>query len=182
MAEEKAGFETRVESTRVESTREKFELEPEQERKPVPWRYRHFVEGVAAEKIVAEVGADPSRMARVFHKKDEVSGKDQVHVVGSPEVVKQIANGLESPKRELHTWYIGEAETVEEEREAVKPALEGLVREIPHPILSDAEIVEIATRAVGKALQEFTPEDINKAAKALNEFRQGGELDAKEQD
>lgn len=166
--------------TRVESTREEFDLVPEQERKPVPWRYRHFVEGVASEKIVAEVGADPSRMARVFHKKDETSGKDQVHIVGSPEVVKEIASGLESPKRELHTWYIGEAETVEEEREAVKPALEGLMREIPHPILSDEEIVAIATRAVGKALQEFTPEDINKAAKALHEFRQGGESDDKQ--
>lgn len=149
-------------------TREHGKVEPEGG-KVVPWRYRHFVEGVATEKIVEEVGADPSRMARVFHKKDEGSGKDQVHVVGAPDVVKEIANGLESPKRELHTWYIGEAETVEEEREAVKPALRQLIIEIPHPILSDQEIREIATRVAHEAIEE--------TSRALQEFKQGGEHD-----
>lgn len=152
------------------------EVRPEAEA-VVPWRYRHFVEGVATEKIAKEAGADPTRLARVFYRKDEASGKDQVHVVGSPDVVKEIADGLEAPRRELHTWYIGEAETVEEEREAVKPALEGLVREIPRPILSNEEIMKIATRAVGKSIQEFTEEDIGKAAKAICEFTKGGEHD-----
>ncbi|MBA7665487.1 hypothetical protein ES703_73557 [subsurface metagenome] len=135
----------------------------------VPWQYRHFIEGVATAAIVKDVGADPNRIARVFHKKDEATGKDQVHVVGSPDVVKEIANGLEATKRELHTWYIGEAETVEEEREAVKPALRQLIIEIPHSILSDQDIKEIATRVAHEALEE--------TAKALNEFKQGGEND-----
>jgi len=149
-------------------TKEVKNVEPETGQ-VVPWRYRHFVEGVATAAIVKDVGADPSRIARVFHKKDEGTGKNQVHIVGSPDVVKEIADGLESPKRELHTWYIGEAETVEEEREAVKPALRQLIIEIPHPILTDQEIKEIATRVAHEALEE--------TAKALNEFKQGGEHD-----
>ncbi len=133
----------------------------------VPWRYRHFIEGVATEKIAKEAGADVSRMARVFHKKDPVTGKEQTHIVGSADVVKEIANGLEAPKRELHTWYIGEAETVEEEREAVVPALEGLMREIPRPILSDEQIAQIAERVCAG-------QDFDKAVEAISEFKQGG--------
>ncbi len=76
-------------------------------------------------------------MARVFFKKDVEKGRDQVHVVGRPDVVREISDGLESPQRELHTWYIGQLETVDEEREAVLPALEELVRSVPVPIIGD---------------------------------------------
>ncbi len=147
-------------------------LVPEEERKPVPWRYRHFIEGVAAEDIARKAGADPSRMARIFAKRETESGKDQVHIVGSPDIVKEVADGLESPKRELHTWYVGEAETVEEERAAVTPALEELVRSIPVPIIQNPrEFIERAfalplkapmtseeaAKELGKALEGFSP-------------------------
>lgn len=147
-------------------------LVPERERAPVPWRYRHFIEGVAAEKIAEQAGADPSRMARVFAKKGAEGGKDQVHLVGSPDVVKEVADGLESPRRELHTWYIGEAETPEEERAAVRPALEELARSIPVPIIDNpreflekafrlplkaAVTTEEAAKELGQALEGFEP-------------------------
>ncbi len=148
-------------------------LVPGEERLPAPWRYRHFIEGVATEDIVKKVGADPTRVARVFYKHSEAEGgKDQVHIVGSPDVVKEVADGLESPKRELHTWYIGEAETVEEERAAVAPALEELVRSIPVPIIQNPKefiarafklpliapvTSEEAAKQIGEALKEFSP-------------------------
>ncbi|MBA7612576.1 hypothetical protein ES703_19812 [subsurface metagenome] len=165
---------------RVESTREEFDLEKgvvpkeEGERLPAPWRYRHFVEGVAAEDIArSKVGADPSRMARVFYKKDQEGGTDQVHVVGSPDVVKEVAEGLESSNRELHTWYVGEAETVEEERAAVRPALEELARSIPVPIIQNPrEFLERAFKLPLRAIRA-SDEGIKELEQALEGFSPG---------
>ncbi|GAJ03653.1 unnamed protein product, partial [marine sediment metagenome] len=145
-----------VDEGAVERVREVFDMEKglvptEGAKLPAPWRYQHFVEGCAAEDIASKVGADPSRMARVFFKEVEgtkdIAHQDQVHVIGSPEVVKEVADGLRSPDRELHTWYIGQAETVEEERAVVKPALEELVRSIPVPILDNP--AEFLRKALG---------------------------------
>ncbi|MBA7645230.1 hypothetical protein ES703_52985 [subsurface metagenome] len=87
-------------------------------------------------------------------------------------MVKEIADGLESPKRELHTWYVGDAETVEEEREAVSPALAELVRSIPYAIIGSprefldsafnlpleaAPSAEAAEQELGDALEGFEP-------------------------
>ncbi|MBA7664136.1 hypothetical protein ES703_72189 [subsurface metagenome] len=144
-------------------------LVPDEERLPAPWRYRHFIEGVATEDIVKKVGADPTRVARVFYKHEAEGGKDQVHIVGSPDVVKEVADGLESPKRELHTWYIGEAETVEEERAAVAPALEELVRSIPVPIIQNPK--EFIARAFRLPL--IAPVSSEEAAKQLGEALEG---------
>jgi len=150
---------------------EKKDLAIEVEKKVAPWRYRHFIEGVATEEIAERAGADPTRVARVFYKHEE-DGADQVHIVGSADVVKEIADGMESPKRELHTWYIGEAETVEEEREAVVPALEELVRSLPYAVVgSPRELVE---KALGLPLKAVA---LDEAAKALEE---GGFIHKKE--
>lgn len=159
-----------VDEGAVERTKEEVELVPKEEAKPVPWRYRHFIEGVAAEDIAQKAGADPSRMARVFAKKDAEGGKDQVHIVGSPDVVKEVANGLESPRRELHTWYIGEAETVDEERAVMRPALAELLRGVP-PAIGTAE--DIIREAKGLPLVETPALTEGEAAKELGEALEG---------
>ncbi|MBA7537161.1 hypothetical protein ES705_29428 [subsurface metagenome] len=149
------------------------DLVAKEERLPAPWRYRHFIEGVAAEDIAKKAGADPSRMARVFYKKDQEGGTDQVHVVGSPDVVKEVAGGLESPHRELHTWYVGEAETVEEERAAVSPALEELARSIPVAIIqSPRAFLERAFKLPLRAIQAGE-EGIKELEQALEGFSPG---------
>ncbi|MBA7669524.1 hypothetical protein ES703_77655 [subsurface metagenome] len=146
------------------------DLAPKEAHPPARWRYQHFIEGVATEQIAEKAGADPTRVARVFSKSGGEGEKDQVHIVGAPDVVKEIADGLESPKRELHTWYVGDAETVEEEREAVSPALEELVRSIPPAIITSpreflasafnlpleaAPGAEVIERDLGDALEGF---------------------------
>lgn len=138
---------------------------------PVPWRYRHFIEGVATETIAEKAGADPTRVARVFAKSGGEGEQDQVHIVGSPDVVKEIADGLESPKRELHTWYVGDAETTEEEREAVSPALEELVRSIPPAIISSPR--EFLDRAFKLPLQATPGEAESVLGDALEGFEPG---------
>ncbi|MBA7669436.1 hypothetical protein ES703_77566 [subsurface metagenome] len=148
------------------------DLAPKGALPPARWRYQHFIEGVATEQIAEKAGADPTRVARVFARSGGEGEKDQVHIVGSPDVVKEIADGLESPKRELHTWYVGDAVTVEEERETVSPALEELVRSIPPAIISsprdflDAAFklplvagpgAEVVERDLSDALEGFEP-------------------------
>lgn len=150
---------------------------PGEEKKPVPWRYRHFVEGVAAEQIAKERGVDPSRMARVFKKDVPEKGIAEIHLVGDVEVVDEVAKGLAHPKRELHKWYIGESEDIEAEREAVLPALEDLFRSIPVPILDDPltfikkarqlplKIEKAVVEGLDEALGPFKPKFFEKKEK-----------------
>ncbi|MBA7699066.1 hypothetical protein ES703_107752 [subsurface metagenome] len=63
----------------------------------------------------------------------------------------------------------------------MKPALEGLLRGIPVPILSDDEIGKLAMKVCHgeeseKALEDvITRKVIEEAAETLNEFTKGGE-------
>lgn len=146
--------------------------------KPVPWRYRHFIEGVAAEEIAASRGADRERIVRAFRKSDPETGKNEVHIVGSQEAVDDVAEGISKPGREVHKWYMGEAEDAEAEAKAVRPALQELIRDAPQPVVGDPlKFVEEALKLPlgseeAKPLEQGRVED---AAKALKEFSKGGD-------
>jgi len=132
-------------------------------------RYDRLVEDAVAEKISDEEGLPKDMTARVVAGKAP-DGVPQLHIFGrNAEAVDAVADGVRSRTREVYRHYIGNRVSPEEEAATIRPMLADILRNMP-PAIGTAE--ELIAEAKGLPLVE-------EAAKALDEFKEGGKTDDK---
>ncbi|MBA7537705.1 hypothetical protein ES705_29974 [subsurface metagenome] len=132
-------------------------------------RYDRLVEDAVAEKICDEEGLPKDMTARVVAGKAP-DGVPTLHIFGrNADAVDAVADGVRSRTREIYRHYIGNRVSPEEEAATIRPMLVDIFKNMPSTIGAPEDIL---AEAKGLPL-------IEEAAKALNEFTEGGKTNDK---
>ncbi len=151
----------------VEGSREEFELEPVVGMADKITRYDRLVEDAVAEVVCDNEGIPKDMTARVIASKAP-DGVPQLHIFGrNAEAVDAVADGVRSRTREVYRHYIGNRVDPVEEAATIRPVLTDILKNMPATIGKPEDII---AEARGLPL-------IDEAAKALQEFTEGGQED-----